>query len=466
MLLVTADVVGLSGAFAVAEIFGGDGGRGNRLGVASEIAFFVAILPLWFAGGKLLGLYHRNEEHAAHSTADDLVRVFALVTVGIYIVTRIAWLTHWVSPTNAKLTLFWASAVPLVACARAVAVAVARRSRSFGQNTIIVGAGEVGQLIARKLLQHPEYGIKLVGFVDGSPRARRADLGDLPILGAIEDVPDLVSALHVERVIFSFSRDGHAESLALLRALRDAGVRIDVVPRLFQAMGPHVQLHTAEGIPLLGLSPISLAYSPRLLKRMIDVLGATVLLVLSAPLFAFAAVVIKWDSPGPVFFRQARLGKGMREFTILKFRTMRVGTDDAAHKEFIAATMDFRAPAETNGIYKLSREDAVTRAGRWLRRTSLDELPQLINVLRGEMSLVGPRPCLPYEVERFSPHHFDRFLVPAGLTGLWQVEARAHATFGEALDMDVLYAQNWSLGLDFSLLLRTPLQLLHADGTA
>jgi lipopolysaccharide/colanic/teichoic acid biosynthesis glycosyltransferase len=177
------------------------------------------------------------------------------------------------------------------------------------------------------------------------------------------------------------------------------------------------------------------------------------------------AAAIKVDSPGPVFFRQRRLGKDMSEFTLLKFRTMRVEADDSTHRDYIAETMTANARVGENQLYKLNRDAEVTRVGRWLRKTSLDELPQLINVLRGDMSLVGPRPCLPYEVQHFSPHHYDRFLVPAGLTGLWQVSARAHATFGEALELDVLYAHSWSFGLDLSLIARTPLQLLRS-GTA
>jgi lipopolysaccharide/colanic/teichoic acid biosynthesis glycosyltransferase len=146
---------------------------------------------------------------------------------------------------------------------------------------------------------------------------------------------------------------------------------------------------------------------------------------------------------------------------MLKFRSMAVDTDPQAHREYRAKLSDFRSVPGEGGLYKLRQDDKVTRSGQWLRRTSLDELPQLINVLRGEMSLVGPRPCLPYEVELFHPHHFDRFLVPPGLTGLWQVTARAHASFGEALEMDVVYARDWSLGLDLRLLLRTPRELLR-----
>ncbi|TMJ93151.1 MAG: sugar transferase [Actinobacteria bacterium] len=151
----------------------------------------------------------------------------------------------------------------------------------------------------------------------------------------------------------------------------------------------------------------------------------------------------------------------MREFTVLKFRTMKASTGDTAHREYIRGTMTAAAVPGANGLYKLERDDSVTRVGRWLRRTSLDELPQLLNVLRGDMSLVGPRPCLSYETESFAPHHFERFLVPAGLTGLWQVAARASVTFGEALDMDVAYARGWSFGLDLRLLARTPFQVLR-----
>jgi lipopolysaccharide/colanic/teichoic acid biosynthesis glycosyltransferase len=186
----------------------------------------------------------------------------------------------------------------------------------------------------------------------------------------------------------------------------------------------------------------------------------------TSPLFAYAAWRIKRESPGPVFFRQLRLGMNRHEFTLLKFRTMRTDTEDAPHREYIKATMQGRVEPGTTGLFKLDRHDAVTPFGRWLRKTSLDELPQLVNVLRGDMSLVGPRPCLPYETEHFAPRHFERFLVPAGLTGVWQVTARGHSTFADALDMDVLYVRSRSLSRDFSLCLRTPLHLLRPKATA
>jgi lipopolysaccharide/colanic/teichoic acid biosynthesis glycosyltransferase len=197
------------------------------------------------------------------------------------------------------------------------------------------------------------------------------------------------------------------------------------------------------------------------LKRGVDLILATFGLLLTAPLFAYAAIRIKLDSPGPVFFRQQRLGLDMEQFTCLKFRTMRTDTDQEAHRAYIQSISDASASVNEHGMYKLDRSDSVTPFGRWLRKTSLDELPQLINVVKGNMSLVGPRPCIPYEVEYFRPHHVERFLVPQGITGLWQVSARANSTFGEALDMDVAYVRGWSLGLDLRLLFRTPFALLR-----
>ena len=194
----------------------------------------------------------------------------------------------------------------------------------------------------------------------------------------------------------------------------------------------------------------------------IDVTVSALALIALSPLFAYIALRIRLDSDGPVFFRQTRLGTNMKEFTALKFRTMKVDTDQSVHRAAVRLSSAGSAgPNETGGMYKLERADAVTGFGRGLRRTSLDELPQLINVLRGDMSLVGPRPCIPYETENFEPHHLERFAMPQGITGLWQVTARANCTFIEALEMDVAYVRGWSLGLDLRLLLRTPLQLLR-----
>jgi exopolysaccharide biosynthesis polyprenyl glycosylphosphotransferase len=464
-MLVGADVTGLALAFICAELLYGSHGTPDRVALDNEIFLFVLTLPVWLLGGKLFGLYDRDEERADHSTTDELARVFLLITVGVFLVTRASLVVNTFDPDLLKLTAFWGFSIVFVAAGRVGARVLARKSRAYVQNTVIVGAGDVGQRVARKLLQHHEYGIDLVGFVDDRPKELRSHVEHVALLGGLDDLLGVVERYDVDRVIIAFSSEPHERFLPLIRLLRDSGVRVDLVPRLFDVMGPKIDVHTIEGMPLLGLPPVKLPRSSRALKRAVDLVGAGLMLLIFSPLLAAIAAAIRLESRGPVFFRQTRLGKDMREFSMLKFRTMRTGTDDAPHRAFIAATMDKDVPAPAGGLYKLSRDDAVTRVGRWLRKTSLDELPQLINVLRGDMSLVGPRPCIPYEIERFEPHHFERFLVPAGVTGLWQTSARAHSTFGEALDLDVLYAQSWSLGLDFVLLARTPLQLIRSGQT-
>jgi exopolysaccharide biosynthesis polyprenyl glycosylphosphotransferase len=333
--------------------------------------------------------------------------------------------------------------------------------RPLCENVVIVGAGDVGQLVARKLLRHPEYGINLVGFVDSPPKKWRSDVRDVPVLGPFEDLMSIVRTFAVDRVIVAFSQIRDDEILGRARALLSLNVRVDVVPRLFEVIGPQAGLPHVEGVPLVGIVPRTRSAVSMRLKRAIDVVVAGIGLVLAAPVFAWAAWRIPRETPGPVLFRQTRLGEGMKEFTMLKFRTMRSDTDAAPHRAYVEAAMNGGTAVGTDELYKMDRGDEVTPTGQWLRRTSLDELPQLINVLRGTMSLVGPRPCLAYETDHFQPHHYERFQVPPGITGLWQVTARGHASFAEALEMDVAYVRDWSLRLDLSLLLQTPAEVVR-----
>ena len=330
-----------------------------------------------------------------------------------------------------------------------------------GENVVILGAGDVGQLVARELLRHPEYGMNVVGFVDSAPKRRRADVTGVPILGSLDDLVGIIQRFAVNRVIVAFSRVRDDEILDRARALLDLKVRVNVVPRLFEVIGPASGLPSVEGIPLVGIAPPRRSAVAVRLKRLIDVVVAGIGLVLAAPMFLWAAWRIPRETPGPVLFRQRRLGEGMAEFTMLKFRTMRTDTDEAPHRAYVEAAMNGSTAVAAHELHKLDRDDSVTPTGRWLRRTSLDELPQLINVLQGTMSLVGPRPCLAYETEHFAPHHYERFRVRPGITGLWQVRARGHASFAEALEMDVAYVRDWSLRLDLALLVRTPAEVVR-----
>jgi exopolysaccharide biosynthesis polyprenyl glycosylphosphotransferase len=458
-MLVVADVVGLALAFAALGLTGV--GFDQKVVAASVVS-----LPVWIAIARLYRLYDMDEERTHHPTTDDVVGVFHLVTIGTWLMFVGIDVTGLAHPAVSHTVVLWGSAIGFITLSRAGARALCRRSSLYQQNTLILGAGDIGQRVARKLGRHPEYGLNLVGFVDAQPKPRHEDLDGLPLLGAPDDLAAIVSEYAVERVIVAFSGESAEETLAAIRTLNDFEVQVDVVPRLFELVSPSVKIDTLEGLPLVELPPARLPRSAQMIKRTVDGVGAAVLLLFASPLFLIIAIAIKLDSRGPVFFSQTRLGKGRAPFAALKFRTMKVGSDTAAHRAYIEKTMSADHAANGNGLYKLERHDAITRVGRLLRKTSLDELPQLLNVLRGQMSLVGPRPCIPYETEFFKPHHFDRFLVPAGITGLWQVTARAYATFGEALDMDVAYARGWSLGLDLRLLARTPFAVLRGKGAA
>jgi exopolysaccharide biosynthesis polyprenyl glycosylphosphotransferase len=362
-------------------------------------------------------------------------------------------LTGLARPDLVRFVFFWGLAIAAVTSLRALARSFCRRRISYLQNAVIVGAGDVGQLLARKLLQHPEYGINLVGFVDVEPKECRTDLDHLTLLGPPERLPAIVRSYDVERVVVAFSNESHEETLALIRSLNELGVQVDIVPRLFEIVGPGVGLHTIEGVPLIGLPPVRLSRSSRLIKRSVDVCVSSLGLIALAPLFAAIALRIKADSPGPVFFRQKRVGIGDETFEMYKFRTMAA---DADERKGEVAHLNIHAANGGDGLmFKVPDDPRTTRFGRVLRRYSLDELPQLINVFKGDMSLVGPRPLILDEDKQVADWARKRLFVKPGMTGLWQVLGRSDIPFEEMTRLDYLYVINWSLSGDMSLLLKT-----------
>jgi exopolysaccharide biosynthesis polyprenyl glycosylphosphotransferase len=459
--LLLADLAGLLLGFAIAQaLFGLGAWEQDPVGFRAEILLFLLTLPGWIVVAKLYGLYDRDEERTDHSTVDEVIGVFHLVTVGSWLFLAGAWLTGLADPSFPKLLTFWALAIVVVSLGRATARALCRRSITYLQNTVIVGAGDVGQLIAKKVLQHPEYGLNVVGFLDASPKERRDDLEHLTILGGPERLPGVVRMLDVERVVIAFSGDSHEETLDFIRSMKDLDVQVDVVPRFFETVGSNASVHTVEGVPVIGLPPLRLSPSSRFLKRTIDIALSLAALVVLAPAFVLVAVLIKLDSRGPVFFRQVRMGAGDRTFHILKFRTMVADAD--AHRE------ELRREVAGNGrepvLFKLENDPRLTKLGRRLRRWSIDEAPQLINVLRGEMSLVGPRPLPLDEDENVADWQRRRLDLKPGITGLWQVLGRSDIPFEEMLKLDYLYVTSWSLLSDLKLIVRTVPVLLRGHG--
>jgi exopolysaccharide biosynthesis polyprenyl glycosylphosphotransferase len=451
LLLVHADLFALLLAFFGAERVLDTGVAGG--GFSTLGALFLLSLPAWLVGIKATGLYDRDDERIHHSTLDELPALVRVATVGVWLFALLAWLTPVGVSNFRQLVAFWVLAALLLPTIRAVVRWEFRRDPDFPQNTVIVGAGSVGQLLGRKFLQHPEYRINLVGFVDASPRERRDDLEDLTVLGGPNDLPELVERLEIERVVIAFSNDSHERTMELIRLLKDLSVRIDIVPRLFDVIPPRLTSQTVEGIPLLTLPPLRLSASARFLKRALDLTVSVAGLVVLAPLFALAAAAIKLDSRGPVFFRQERMGAGERSFRMLKFRTMVADAEE--RKGEIAHLNRHAIPGGDPRMFKVPLDPRMTPVGRFLRRYSLDEFPQLINVVKGEMSLIGPRPLILEEDRHVESWARKRLLLKPGMTGLWQVLGRSAIPFEEMVKLDYLYVTTWSLANDCRLLVQT-----------
>jgi exopolysaccharide biosynthesis polyprenyl glycosylphosphotransferase len=452
-MLLLSDLLGLALSFGLTQLIYNSQARGSHIGAPAEAMIFVASLPLWVITAKLYRLYDRDEERAAHSTADEITGVFHLVTVGTWLLFTVSYLTRLVDPQVPKLLTFWVFAIVAIPAARSGARAYCRRRINYLQNTVIVGAGDVGQLIARKLLKHPGYGINLLGFVDAHPKEHAEDLDHLPLLGDLGDVSALVELLDVERVIIAFSNDRREDIVDLLRELNKRGVQVDIVPRFFDVLSPAVDIHTVEGVPLIGLRPARLSRSSAFLKRSLDLIGASAGLVVLAPFLAVVALAIKLESRGPVLFRQVRMGAGRLPFHILKFRTMTADAD-GRKADFAHLNKHVRNGGDPR-MFKIENDPRVTHVGRVLRRFSVDELPQLWNVVRDEMSLVGPRPLILEEDAYVTAWAERRLDLKPGITGLWQVLGRDRIPFEEMIKFDYVYVTSWSLGGDLRLLLKT-----------
>ena len=460
--LAVADAAGILLAFALTQVFFPPDvdPQYDRIGTQAEVVLFALTLPFWIVLGRVYNLYSSDEQRTDHTSVDEFFGVFNMLTVGAWLFFAMAYVLDFANPSFPKLALFWVLAIALVPVARAYARALCRQRDAYVLNTLVVGAGHVGQRVARKLLQHPEYKVNVVGFVDAHPRERVDGLAHLNVLGRPSDLPEIVSALDVDRVIVAFSELPHGETLEIIRDLNRQGVQVDIVPRLFEALGPHATIHAAEGLPLIGLPPAHWSRSALLLKRAMDISLSFAALVVLAPVFLVIAAAIKLDSRGPVIFSQVRMGRGDSRFEILKFRTMVADAD--AHKAEVAHLNKHAGVDER--MFKAPNDPRVTRVGRILRRFSLDELPQLVNVLRGEMSLVGPRPLIPEEHRHVYGWGLSRLDLKPGITGLWQILGADDIPFGEMVGLDHRYVTTWSLFEDMRILLRTLPVVLRGAG--
>lgn len=312
---------------------------------------------------------------------------------------------------------------------------------------LIVGGGESGRALMRHIVAQPQLGYQIVGFVDDDP-TQQHDIGRFRALGNTDHISDIVSSHHVDKVIMTLPWQQQPKILQIMQQCEEQAVQSRIVPDFFQLSLTRVTFDEIKGVPLIGLTEPALKGPNFALKRFVDVIVSTILLLFLTPLMLLVALAIRLESRGSVIFKQTRVGHKGGLFKVYKFRSMYDGAD----KELARLAKKNEADGP---LFKIREDPRITRVGHFIRKTSLDELPQLWNVLRGNMSLVGPRPALPREVAQYQDWHRKRLEAPPGLTGLWQVSGRSDVTFDEMMLLDIYYTERWSLMLDIMILLKT-----------
>ncbi|WP_336030467.1 exopolysaccharide biosynthesis polyprenyl glycosylphosphotransferase [Geodermatophilus sp. FMUSA9-8] len=437
-LLLGLDLLAVAVGLVGAELVGR--GLGDDF-PARKTAAFAAVLLLALAQA---GLYRSR---LALSVLDDLPALAGRWTVaaGIAVLGQVLWSNALWQDYIIDWQFLWGALAigVLVVALRAVGYAVVRklrRRRLVVHRTLIVGAGRVGHQVADILREHPEYGLHPVGFLDADPRYLAGPAG-LPVLGAPADLPEELRDGRVHNVVVAFSSMKESEMVKLIRTCDRYRCELFVVPRLFELHHVDDDMDTAWGLPLVRLRRSTYRSPAWRVKRMVDVAASGFAVAVLAPLLGLIALAVRLDSGPGILFRQERVGVDGRTFQVLKFRSMRATATESAT------------------TWNIARDPRVTRVGRFLRKTSLDELPQLFNILRGDMSIVGPRPERPHFVEEFRsayPSYEARHRVPSGLTGWAQVHGlRGDTSIADRARFDNYYIENWSLWLDLKIILRT-----------
>jgi exopolysaccharide biosynthesis polyprenyl glycosylphosphotransferase len=407
----------------------------------------VVFVPFVLVFSKVIGLYDRDELLLHKTTLDDAPQLLQVATA----YTLIAWVAGPLIIEGGlgrdQAVGLWAMLLIGSLLGRAGARAIARR-RTGDERCLLVSDAASGDRMMHQLAGDHGTAAKIVGRV-------ALDQGH-DLAHSLDRVKRAVADKQIDRVIVAprtVDSDGVLDAIRLSKGL---GVKVSLLPRVFEVVGSSVEFDDIAGMPVLGLRRFGLTRSSWVLKTIMDRTGALVLLTLASPVMLAAALAIKLESRGPILFRQTRVGRDGKRFQIRKFRTMVVNAD--------AMKAQLRGLNETEGLFKIADDPRITRVGRLLRRTSLDELPQLINVLRGEMSLVGPRPLVVDEDDQVEGWHRRRLHLTPGMTGQWQILGSARIPLHEMVKIDYLYVANWSLWGDVKILIRTLPYLLRGGG--
>jgi exopolysaccharide biosynthesis polyprenyl glycosylphosphotransferase len=458
--LALSDVASAQLAVVLAVVVVGNG----RLALA-----LFAAAPIVVLVNKAVGLYDRDEHLLRKTTLDEFPALFQAATFYALVV----WLLEdqlISSPIeHGEWIALWSLLISLMSTSRVLARR-AVRAVAPTERCLVIGNATEAERLARKINAGRHVDAVVLGRIpmlgrrsgeEGPADGRRWSATPnghetVPVLGAIGDLGSIIAKHQADRVIIAAHTSDSDHILDAIRISKALGARVSILPRLFEVVGSSVDFDEVEGAMLLAARDNRLSRSSYLLKRSMDVSVAVLGVLLLAPLLVLVAIMIRLDSPGPVFFRQRRIGQGGREFHIVKFRTMCLDADDRKP--------ELRELNEAEGVFKITNDPRVTRVGRVLRRTCIDELPQLRNVLRGEMSLVGPRPLVPEEDRSIEGWYRKRLQFQPGMTGPWQILGSARIPLHEMVKIDYLYGANWSLWLDAKILLRTALYVVREGG--
>ena len=403
-----------------------------------RLVFLALAMPLVIVPFKVAGLYDRDELRLVQSTLDEAPMLMQLTALFALSVVIVKWLLVQGTLGGDQVAGLWLGAFAAIVAYRAIARWLAGRLSQV-ERCLVIGELERAQRIRERLASSHARATVVASVLLGAD--------DIEGRQGPESIRHLVRALNVDRVVVAPSAGDETNIVGLIRIANAIGVRVSVLPRMFEVVGSAVEFDDVDGMTMLGIRRFGLSDSSRLIKRGFDLAVTSIGLVLGAPIMAGVALAIRLDSRGPVVFRQVRVGRDGRHFLIFKFRSMLV--DAELRKDQLRARNE-----AGSGLFKIAEDPRITRVGRFLRRTSLDELPQLFNVLRGEMSLVGPRPLVIDEDAQVLGLDRSRLHLTPGMTGPWQVLGR-RVPMQDMVGIDYLYVANWSLWLDVKILLRT-----------
>jgi len=419
-------------------------------------AIFI-ILTLCFLG--FYGLYNWDYIYRG---SGYYFRIFKAVSINIIIIIVAGYLLETFSFSRIWIVLLYFFSVFFLFTGRfliSILTYFFIKKLNLASKTLIVGIGENAERIEDTLKKYKAESYKIVGFVEKEERiGENKDYANkFHILGCLENLREVVLKSGVQKIIVSGKEYKYDEILDMLEKLKGLDVLILMFPGFFEFSIKRMRMREVAGIPLVQVSNVGFFGIDLFYKNIIDYFLGGVLFIVFIPIYLFLAVLIEIDSRGPVFYKQKRYTKGFKPFYMYKFRTMYVGADKRLAK--------LRKHSEVDGpIFKMKNDPRVTKVGRFLRKLSIDELPQIINVLRGEMSLVGPRPPLPEEVKKYEEWQKKRLNVKQGITGFWQVSGRSELNFEEMVRLDLYYIQNWSIGMDIRILLKTVPAVLFRRG--